>query len=101
MRTRFYMCALLLLSIAGVTEASTSAWALGLNPTTSSYAAPPTYSYNPAGGAITITRSTTVAGAYNVKFHGLGPMVYDNGNVQVTPYGPGPFTTVCRVSAWN
>src|SRR5579859_1435518 len=66
-------------------------------PNTASYTPAPPYSYNSAGGPITITRSGQ--GAYAVKFGGLGGNGLVGGNVQVTPYGPG--REHCKVLNWS
>jgi hypothetical protein len=52
------------------------------------------YSYNSAGGAISITRSAT--GSYAVKFAGLGNSLTDN--VLVTAYGS---NGTCKVGSWG
>lgn len=67
------------------------------NPTSASYTPTPVYSYNSAGGAITITRSNT--GRYAVRFAGLGGQSTAGGNVQVTAYGFG--SEYCKVQSWG
>lgn len=67
------------------------------DPAASSYTPNPQFSYNSAGGPITITRSGT--GTYSIRFAGLkgpGPV---GGNVQVTAYGTGNET--CKLVSWG
>jgi hypothetical protein len=66
------------------------------NPTAASYTPAPAYSYDSAGGPITITR--TSKGRYTVRFGGLGGNGIAGGNVQITAYGPG--TERCKVLNW-
>jgi hypothetical protein len=54
-------------------------------PTLSSYNPNSTYSSNPVGGAVTITR--TGVGAYTVRWIGIDAEIRDYGNVQVTAWG--------------
>ena len=61
--------------------------------TTASYAANPSYSYNPAG-TIAISRAST--GSYAVVFHGLNG---NGGTVQITAYGTG--TATCYANGWE
>lgn len=98
MRKIFYLT-LILVVAAGSAEASTQAWVWANNPAATSYSPPPTHSYNPAGGAITITRGTP--GAYNVRFSGLVPMVHAGGNVQVSVQGQTQPAAICRVGTWS
>ncbi|MGH2386321.1 MAG: S-layer homology domain-containing protein [Candidatus Limnocylindria bacterium] len=64
------------------------------DPTSASYTPSTLYSYNSAGGPITITRSGT--GVYRVTFEDL-PL--NNGNIQVTKYGAG--AGICNVGSWG
>ena len=73
------------------------AYAWANEPKNASYTPSIPYSYNSAGGPITITRSDE--GAYAVKFAGLGGNGIVGGNVQVTPYGSGH--EGCRVRNWS
>src|SRR5216684_5248734 len=73
------------------------AYAWANNPNAASYTPSLAYSYNSAGGPITITRSGQ--GTYAVKFAGLGGNGIVGGNVQITPYGPGH--EHCRVHNWS
>lgn len=73
------------------------AYAWANQPNTGTYTPAPQYSYNSAGGPITVTRSGQ--GAYAVKFTGLGGNGLAGGNVQVTPYGPG--REHCKVLNWS
>jgi len=66
-------------------------------PKAASYTPSLPYSYNSAGGPITITRSDE--GTYAVKFAGLGGNGMVGGNVQVTPYGSGH--EICHVRNWS
>ena len=61
------------------------------------YAPSTTYSRNPSGGPIEVTRSGT--GTYAVRFAGLGGGGAAGGHVQVTAYGPSSET--CKVEGWN
>lgn len=88
---------LVVLMVAGVAEASTSAWVWANSPAAASYAPQATYAYNPACGPITINRSAV--GTYSVRFTNLISIAGTGGNVQVTPYGPG--TSDCRVQNWT
>lgn len=67
------------------------------DPAAASYTPSATYSYNSAGGAMTITRSGT--GRYSVRFAGLGGGSSSGGNVQVTSYGFG--SESCKVQSWG
>jgi hypothetical protein len=60
-------------------------FALAEDMTGANYSPNAANSVNPAGGAITITR--TAPGTYAVRFAGLGGNGKAGGNVQVTPYG--------------
>jgi len=73
------------------------AYAWANNKNAASYTPSVPYSYNSAGGPITITRSGE--GAYAVKFAGLGGNGTFGGNVQVTPYGDGH--EHCRIKNWS
>ncbi len=73
------------------------AYAWANNKNAASYTPSVPYSYNSAGGPITITRSGE--GAYAVKFAGLGGNGTFGGNVQVTPYGDGHED--CRIKNWS
>jgi hypothetical protein len=57
----------------------------------------PIYSFNPTGGATSITRSGT--GVYNVVFTGLGPLGENAGHVQVSAYGSAPAR--CKLESWG
>jgi len=73
------------------------AYAWANNPGAASYTPSLPYSYNSAGGPITITRASK--GNYMVRFAGLGGNGLVGGDVQVTPYGPG--REHCRVFNWS
>lgn len=66
-------------------------------PSAAQYEPHPLYSYNPAGGRITISRTGT--GAYTVQFAGLGGKGKGGGHVQVTSYGDNSDT--CKVMRWG
>jgi hypothetical protein len=63
---------------------------------TSTYSANGQYSYNSAGGSITVTRMPNMIGRYRVTFGGL-PIV--GGNAQVMAYGSG--SEYCNVVSWS
>jgi hypothetical protein len=99
MSKRILVVSVLLLMAAGAAEASTSAWVWGNNPVAPSYTPFAARAYNPAGGAITITRPGV--GAYRVRFAGLAPLASTGpgilaGNVQVTTFGIGN----CALQNW-
>ena len=71
------------------------AWAN--QPTASSYAPSSNYAHNSSGGAIRITRAGT--GRYTVRFDGLGSIMHEGGNVQVTAYGSS--NEYCKVVSWT
>jgi hypothetical protein len=73
------------------------AYAWADQPKAASYTPSLPYSYNSAGGPITITRSDE--GTYAVKFAGLGGNGVVGGNVQVTGYGTGH--EICHVRNWS
>jgi len=73
------------------------AYAWANSPSAASYTPSVAYSYNSAGGPITITRSGQ--GTYAVRFAGFGGNGIVGGNVQLTPYGPGH--EHCRVHNWS
>jgi hypothetical protein len=73
------------------------AYAWADQPKAASYTPSLPYSYNSAGGPITITRSDE--GSYAVKFAGLGGNGMVGGNVQVTGYGSGH--EICHVKNWS
>jgi hypothetical protein len=73
------------------------AYAWANSPNAASYTPSLPYSYNSAGGPITVTRSGE--GDYAVKFAGLGGNGLVGGNVQVTPYGSG--REHCKVLNWS
>lgn len=66
------------------------------NPSIASYTPNAAYSYNSAGGPVSIVR--TGVGIYTVKFSGLGGSG-SGGNVQVTAYGSDAAT--CKVANWG
>jgi hypothetical protein len=69
------------------------AYAWADQPSSASYTPSTFYSWNPAGGAINISRTGT--GRYNVSWTGADPAIFDGGDVQVTAYGGG--ATQCKV----
>lgn len=73
------------------------AYAWANQPNTASYTPAPPYSYNSAGGPISVTRSGE--GDYAVTFGLLGGNGTVGGNVQVTPYGSG--REHCKVLNWS
>jgi len=73
------------------------AYAWANNASAAAYKPSLPYSYNSAGGPITITRSGQ--GTYAVRFAGLGGNGIVGGNVQLTPYGSGH--EHCRVHNWS
>jgi hypothetical protein len=73
------------------------AYAWANNKSAASYTPSVPYSYNSAGGPISITRSGE--GSYAVKFAGLGGNGTFGGNVQVTAYGDGH--EHCRIKNWS
>ena len=91
-------CALAVAS-AGAAQAATTSrigWVWASNPTdTSPYTPDPSYSYNSAGGAITITRLG--AGYYEVQFAKLSTGVV-GGDVQATEYSGSGY---CMASGWS
>jgi len=92
--------ALLLLTCAGlafagnVHAAGDAAFVWANQATAEHYKPSATYSYNPAGGAIEITRGDT--GLYRVRFAGMN---LAGGNVQVTAYGSA--SRLCQVDHWS
>jgi hypothetical protein len=51
-------------------------------PTASSYSPTPGGSWNPTGGAVTVTRIAT--GEYSMTWFGIDPEIIEGGNVQVS-----------------
>jgi hypothetical protein len=74
------------------------AYAFAQKPVADSYSPDPSFSSNPAGGDISITRFGT--GRYTVTWTGLEPEIFDGGNPQVTATGV-PSNVQCNVSAWD
>jgi hypothetical protein len=72
------------------------AYALANVPAAASYTPDPTYSWNPVGGAVSVTRSGV--GAYFIKWTGIEAEIRDVGNVQVTAYSP--VDAQCIVQGW-
>jgi hypothetical protein len=70
------------------------AYAWGNDPTAASYTPSSTYSNNPSGGGITITRSGD--GAYVVEF--TDHTISGNGNVLVTSYSTDGY---CGITSWG
>ena len=66
------------------------------NASADSYTPSPNYSYNSAGGPITVSR--TDPGSYSVRFAGLGGES-PGGHVQITAYGSDPET--CKAEGWS
>ena len=101
-RARFLLFSLLLIVSLAATSASAHrqgygfAWAS--NPTSASYTASPTYSYNDGGGDITIERTGT--GLYLVTFEDITKIgIVNGGHVQVTAYGSS--SDYCKVVLWT
>jgi hypothetical protein len=61
-------------------------WAF--NPTSASYSAASSYSFNRSGGGITITRPAGTTGQYTVRFAGLSALLGAKSTVKVTGYFP-------------
>jgi hypothetical protein len=80
-----------------VTPAEHLAYAIGHQPTTASYTPLPTFSSNPSGGAITITR--TGVGKYRVTWAGADSEIHGLGNIQVTAWGADDVQ--CKVNTIN
>ena len=70
------------------------AWADG--PSSATYTPSTSYSYNPTGGGVNITRSST--GQYTVTFSGLNAALLSGGDVRATSYGS---TARCKVTEWG
>jgi hypothetical protein len=80
----------------GLAHAETAGFVWNSSPTGSGTFTPSAaYSYDSAGGAITITHNST--GSYTVTFAGLGNGV--NSNVEVTGYGSSP--NFCQSDGWG
>jgi hypothetical protein len=88
---------LFLVLVSTAAEAATTAWAWANMPSSATYTPSATYTYNPTGAPISITRSAV--GVYSIRFSNLVPIAGTGGNVQVTPYGAG--TSQCRVQNWS
>lgn len=73
------------------------AYAWANQSTTASYTPDPTYSWNPVGGSVTVTRNGV--GSYFIKWTGIEAEIRDGGGVQVTAYDP--LEAQCIVSAWQ
>jgi hypothetical protein len=73
------------------------AYTIAHQPSTPSYAPLPTFSWNPSGGAITITRQS--AGKYRVQWAGVDPEINGFGNIQVTGWGTD--NSHCKVYTLN
>lgn len=78
---------------SGTSTGAIAAYAWANEPSSASYTPSATYSYNSAGGAITITRSG--AGTYAVNFASLA---VSSGDVQVTSYNS---SARCNVTNWG
>jgi hypothetical protein len=86
---------LLLPPLAGTASAAgAGGWAWS-SQATGSFTASSNFSFNSAGGTVTITNTAT--GRYNVKFNDL--TLIGGGNVQVVAYGGG--SEYCNVSSWG
>ena len=85
------------LALPTLASAQKSGYVWADNPTSAGYTPSATYSFNPSGGATSITRSGV--GTYAVQFSGLGGGSSSGGNVQVTAYGGGSET--CKVVSWG
>jgi len=72
------------------------AFAWADNASSSAYTPSTTYSYNPTGGAISASRSST--GVYSITFAGMGSVGIGGGNVQVTAYSASDRR--CKVNSW-
>jgi hypothetical protein len=77
-----------------VSPAAHLAYTLGDKPSTPSYTPLSSFSSNPAGGAITITR--TAVGRYRIQWAGVDPQINGFGTIQVTAWGSD--NTQCRVN---
>jgi hypothetical protein len=64
--------------------------------TTASYTPSTTYSYNPSGGAVSVTRSGV--GSYTMTFNGLDGAQLTGGDVRVTSYFN---VDRCKVGSWG
>jgi hypothetical protein len=73
------------------------AYAWADQPTAASYTPSTFYSWNPVGGAISITRLSP--GRYSVAWNGVDPAIFDGGDVQVSAYGGG--NAQCKVEGWG
>jgi hypothetical protein len=62
-----------------------------------SYAPSGLYSYNPAGGAVTATRSGT--GVYAMTWAGFSALVSGGGHAHATAYGPS--NARCQIQGWS
>jgi hypothetical protein len=80
-----------------VTPTDHLAYAIGHQPTAPSYSPLPSFSWNPAGGPITITRGSV--GTYRVRWSGLDPEILGYGTIQVTAWGSD--NTQCKVYTVN
>ena len=66
-------------------------------PASASYQPPADYTFNSAGGPITVKRQGT--GRYTIRFAGLGGNGRAGGHVEVTSYGPG--SERCTIGSWS
>jgi len=73
------------------------AYALANVTAAASYTPDPTYSWNPVGGAVSVTRYGV--GTYHITWTGIDAEVRDVGGVQVTAYSP--LDAQCIVQAWQ
>ena len=73
------------------------AYALANVPAAASYTPDPTYSWNPVGGAISVSRYGV--GTYHITWTGIEAEVRDGGGVQVTAYSP--VEAQCIVLGWQ
>ncbi|MFK7895354.1 MAG: hypothetical protein AB8G23_05940 [Myxococcota bacterium] len=79
------------------TDLSSVAYAYANSPTISNYIPQPQESWNPGGGVITASRSST--GVYSISFAGLQSVGFGGGNVQVSARST--FPTTCQVASWG
>jgi hypothetical protein len=80
-----------------VTPTEHLAYTIGHQPSAPGYNPLPTFSSNPTGGFIGITR--IAVGNYRIKWSGVDPEIFGQGNIQVTAWGSD--NTQCKVDTLN